>query len=201
MGRCGRWDSFSLGPSFAQVDGVAQPAGMHSSSTHSEIRGRDPSPTMPCPTRGRRTRTTSCFAKHGRTASSIDRSGSDGASRLKCRQIPADTPPGTAPTGVPCPDMGGDRLRGGDRGRAAPRGGQEVGMKRRLLVAVIGITLWRAGAGLAASGDLDPSFGTGGVVTTSLGPTADAAYAVLVQPDGDIVVAGHTIAGTRHALI
>ncbi len=43
------------------------------------------------------------------------------------------------------------------------------------------------------AGALDPSFGTGGIVTTSpTGPsTVASANAVLVQPDGNIVVAGY----------
>ncbi len=39
-------------------------------------------------------------------------------------------------------------------------------------------------------GTLDPSFGTGGVVTTDLGTRGDDARAVVIQPDGRIVVAG-----------
>jgi len=39
-------------------------------------------------------------------------------------------------------------------------------------------------------GTLDPSFGSGGMVTTTFGPTADLMYAVVLQPDGKIVVAG-----------
>ena len=45
-------------------------------------------------------------------------------------------------------------------------------------------------------GRLDPSFGSGGKVTTDLGGGADAAYAVAVQPDGKIVVAGSARTGT-----
>ena len=47
-----------------------------------------------------------------------------------------------------------------------------------------------------ASGDLDPSFGSGGVVTTDFGPpnlfapTIDVATSVALLPDGKIVVAG-----------
>jgi uncharacterized delta-60 repeat protein len=48
---------------------------------------------------------------------------------------------------------------------------------------------------LAAPGDLDPSFGSGGTVITSFGG-ADVASAVAIQPDGKLVVAGRTnIAG------
>jgi uncharacterized delta-60 repeat protein len=43
-----------------------------------------------------------------------------------------------------------------------------------------------------APGDLDPSFGSGGVVTTAIGmgPLASTATAVALQPDGKIVAAG-----------
>ena len=44
-------------------------------------------------------------------------------------------------------------------------------------------------------GTLDPSFGTGGKVTTSLGTPTDQAEAVAVQPDGKIVIAGHAGSG------
>ena len=43
-----------------------------------------------------------------------------------------------------------------------------------------------------ASGSLDPTFGTGGKVTTDFSAGEDAARAVVVQPDGKIVVAGRT---------
>lgn len=39
-------------------------------------------------------------------------------------------------------------------------------------------------------GTLDTSFGTSGKVTTPVGPDSDSGYAVLVQPDGTIVVGG-----------
>jgi len=41
-----------------------------------------------------------------------------------------------------------------------------------------------------ADGTLDPTFGTDGLVTTSLGPGPGIANAVAIQPDGRIVVAG-----------
>lgn len=48
---------------------------------------------------------------------------------------------------------------------------------------------------LAAPGDLDPTFGNGGTVITSFGG-ADVATAVVIQPDGKLVVVGRTnIAG------
>ena len=68
-------------------------------------------------------------------------------------------------------------------------------MKGHVAVAVLAITVGGAAVGLAAPGDLDPSFGTGGIVTTTLGTTADRPRAVLVEPDGKIVVAGETIVG------
>jgi uncharacterized delta-60 repeat protein/uncharacterized repeat protein (TIGR01451 family) len=42
----------------------------------------------------------------------------------------------------------------------------------------------------SAAGQLDPSFGTGGLVTTSLGDQAETARGVAVQADGKVVIAG-----------
>src|SRR5437870_6272102 len=44
----------------------------------------------------------------------------------------------------------------------------------------------------AADGDLDPTFGTGGQVTTDLAHSTDIANAVAVQADGKLVVVGQT---------
>ena len=44
----------------------------------------------------------------------------------------------------------------------------------------------------AAAGDLDPTFGTGGMVTTDLKRSTDIANAVAVQADGKLVVVGTT---------
>ncbi len=44
----------------------------------------------------------------------------------------------------------------------------------------------------ATDGDLDPTFGTGGMVTTDLGHSTDIANAVAVQADGKLVVVGQT---------
>ncbi|MBA2434942.1 MAG: hypothetical protein H0V54_07660, partial [Chthoniobacterales bacterium] len=44
-------------------------------------------------------------------------------------------------------------------------------------------------------GDLDPTFGTNGKVTTDFGTIIDEARAVAVQPDGKIVTAGATVGG------
>ena len=42
----------------------------------------------------------------------------------------------------------------------------------------------------AAAGDLDPTFGIGGMVTTDLNRSTDIANAVAIQPDGKLVVVG-----------
>lgn len=42
------------------------------------------------------------------------------------------------------------------------------------------------------NGSLDPSFGTGGTVTTAVGVFDDVIHAIALQPDGKIVVAGTT---------
>jgi uncharacterized delta-60 repeat protein len=47
-------------------------------------------------------------------------------------------------------------------------------------------------AARAADGDLDPSFGTGGQVTTDINKSTDIANAVAIQSDGKIVVVGQT---------
>lgn len=46
---------------------------------------------------------------------------------------------------------------------------------------------------LAAAGDLDPTFGNGGKVTTSFPGSDDRAYAIAIQPDGKKVVAGTSL--------
>ncbi len=49
-----------------------------------------------------------------------------------------------------------------------------------------------------ADGTLDPDFGTAGVVTTSIDPGYDIAYALLLQPDGRLVAAGQTRTGNTN---
>src|SRR6266446_7815281 len=44
----------------------------------------------------------------------------------------------------------------------------------------------------AAAGDLDPTFGTGGMVMTDINRSTDIAHAVAVQADGKLVVVGQT---------
>jgi len=48
---------------------------------------------------------------------------------------------------------------------------------------------------LTAAGELDSSFGQGGKVTTAFGADADTAYALLVEPNGDILVGGDSNQG------
>ena len=50
------------------------------------------------------------------------------------------------------------------------------------------------GSAAAAPGDLDPTFGTGGVVETAIGSAASA-RAMVLQPDGKIVLAGSAYPG------
>jgi uncharacterized delta-60 repeat protein len=56
-------------------------------------------------------------------------------------------------------------------------------------IAAVGLSLL-ASVSLAAPGDLDPSFGSGGIASAGLGGDADEAYATVVQPDGKVVAAG-----------
>jgi uncharacterized delta-60 repeat protein len=57
-------------------------------------------------------------------------------------------------------------------------------------------TCFPAGIGRATPGDLDPTFGVGGVVTTDLpGTYYENANAVLRQPDGKLVVTGQDASG------
>ncbi len=56
------------------------------------------------------------------------------------------------------------------------------------------VTAVLPGAAVAAPGDLDPSFGSSGKVTTDFGGS-DAASAVAIQPDGRIVTAGRSGSG------
>jgi uncharacterized delta-60 repeat protein len=48
------------------------------------------------------------------------------------------------------------------------------------------------------AGLLDPEFGTGGKVTTSIGGMYDSANSVAIQPDGKIVVAGNAYNGSNY---
>jgi len=52
----------------------------------------------------------------------------------------------------------------------------------------------------ATPGDLDPTFGTGGEVFTSVGG-GGIAYSIALQPDGRIVAAGSAFVGDNEFLI
>src|SRR2546427_8627595 len=58
-------------------------------------------------------------------------------------------------------------------------------------------------AARANPGDLDPSFGTGGQVITPFSSGYDGASAIVVQPDGKVVAAGHAFnaGSTTFALV
>ncbi|MBN9521121.1 FG-GAP repeat protein [bacterium] len=63
------------------------------------------------------------------------------------------------------------------------------------------LSLTRCEDRITPSGGLDPAFGTGGVVVTTIAGSNDAAYAVAAQPDGKLVVAGATNAAGPDALL
>src|SRR5437763_5491549 len=56
------------------------------------------------------------------------------------------------------------------------------------------VMTWLIGSQLeqAAAGDLDPTFGTAGMVMTDIDRSTDIANAVAIQPDGKLVVVGQT---------
>lgn len=60
--------------------------------------------------------------------------------------------------------------------------------RRGVSMGVMMVLLSWAGVGLAAPGDLDPTFGTGGIAIT-FGPS-DRVNALIRQPDGTLVVGG-----------
>ena len=71
---------------------------------------------------------------------------------------------------------------------------QLQGVPRRFFIVVLSamlLVLAPAGAG-AAAGDLDSRFGNGGIVLTDFSRTDDYAYALTVQPDARIIVAGQS---------
>jgi uncharacterized delta-60 repeat protein len=52
-----------------------------------------------------------------------------------------------------------------------------------------------------ANGTLDPSFGSGGIVTTTIGPGYDSAYALALLPDGKLVIAGQSWTGSHYDVL
>jgi len=66
-----------------------------------------------------------------------------------------------------------------------------------LILTSLALILFGATIGIAAPGDLDPTFGNGGIVITTVDPlppntlgSVDVAYGTAIQPDGKIVVVG-----------
>jgi uncharacterized delta-60 repeat protein len=77
--------------------------------------------------------------------------------------------------------------------RAGPQAGRKPGRKLdRLRVERLESRY------LLNAGDLDLTFGTGGTVTTPIGTGTDDGYAVAIQPDGKIVVAGRSNNGSDY---
>jgi uncharacterized delta-60 repeat protein len=64
---------------------------------------------------------------------------------------------------------------------------------RRLLLAAFVLAVLLIPSALAAPGALDPSFGTGGKVTTAIGSYDAYANALVRQPDGKLVAAGSSV--------
>src|SRR5438034_1403148 len=86
-------------------------------------------------------------------------------------------------------------------GRLGGRGGHMRTARsiRLIVVLAAGLAVWLAVplAAWAASGDLDATFGAGGKVTTDFAGGDDAAFAVVLQPDGRLVAAGQASTGYR----
>src|SRR5215204_2786186 len=68
-----------------------------------------------------------------------------------------------------------------------------------LLAAVMLVSVQSVSAG---DGDLDPTFGSGGKVTTDFSGAGDLGRAVALQPDGKIIVVGQSgINGVYHSAL
>ena len=65
--------------------------------------------------------------------------------------------------------------------------GRELGAATIILTLFAGVQM-----AAAADGDLDPTFGIGGMVTTDIGRSTDIGNAVAVQADGKLVAVGAT---------
>src|SRR5438105_4601308 len=63
---------------------------------------------------------------------------------------------------------------------------------------VAALSLALALSAYAAPGDLDPTFGSGGKVSTAIGSGHDGANAMVLQPDGKIVACGPTQSGANY---
>jgi uncharacterized delta-60 repeat protein len=62
------------------------------------------------------------------------------------------------------------------------------------VILLLGLLTCLTGSAQAAAGDLDPSFGSGGLVTTDFGSRGDFGLAVALQSDGKLVAAGNSSA-------
>jgi uncharacterized delta-60 repeat protein len=62
----------------------------------------------------------------------------------------------------------------------------------KAILVPVSVLLLATPMALAAAGDLDPKFGSGGTVQTNFSGNSDYAFAVAVQADGKIVVAGQS---------
>jgi uncharacterized delta-60 repeat protein/uncharacterized repeat protein (TIGR01451 family) len=71
-----------------------------------------------------------------------------------------------------------------------------IGLLAAILL-VLAASVVMAPAARAAAGDLDPSFGLAGKVTTDFAGNGDLASAVAIQPDGQIVLAGAALGTTQ----
>src|SRR4029450_652062 len=67
-------------------------------------------------------------------------------------------------------------------------------MRKGIITLVLAFTVGLVSSAQAAPGDLDPSFGSGGLVTTDFGGRSDFGLGVAIQPDGKIVTAGNSSA-------
>src|SRR5215208_4405728 len=68
------------------------------------------------------------------------------------------------------------------------------------LVMIIGILIMASAVVIQAqttAGNLDPTFGTGGIVRTDFAGNIDQANAVAVQPNGQIVAAGSSFSNSK----
>jgi uncharacterized delta-60 repeat protein len=79
----------------------------------------------------------------------------------------------------------------GQRGRGGV-GLRASGLRQGGVGILVGLLLLPVGVMAQEAGDLDTSFGVGGKVITDFSGSIDEAKAVALQPDGKIVVAGHT---------
>jgi hypothetical protein len=93
-------------------------------------------------------------------------------------------------------------ISGADHLRRYPRAVARRSLFRSIGRAAAVMILALCGSGRtvrAAEGDLDPTFGRQGKVRTDFNGTTDIAYAIALQPDGKMVVAGTTYANNDYS--